>query len=100
LPTGKWRALVAKAKSEGSVTLYSGQAPAVLQNMAAKFKAKYGVSVTINRQSDSVLATQVTAEEGTGKALADIWVSSAKRLVVGGLQNGWVVDAVGPNVFR
>src|SRR6185436_5308294 len=34
------------------------------------------------------------------KAIADIWVSSAKRLVVGGLQNGWVVDAVGPDVFR
>jgi iron(III) transport system substrate-binding protein len=96
----QWQALIAKAKAEGSVTLYTGQAPLVVANMAAKFKDKYGISVNINRQVDNVLAAQVTAEHGTGRHNADIWVSSAKRLVLGALENGWVVDALAPNVFN
>lgn len=100
LSPSQWQALIGKAKAEGSVTLYSGQAPVVLQNMAAKFKDKYGITVSINRQNDNVLAQQVTAEYGTGRHNADIWVSSAKRLVLGALENGWVVDARAPNVFN
>jgi hypothetical protein len=91
--------LVAQAKKEGSVTLYTTQNPVLLADMAAKFKDTYGISVTINRNIDSVLATQVTAEEGTGKALADIWVCASKPLVLGALKNGWVVDAVGPDLY-
>jgi hypothetical protein len=34
----QWQALVAKAKAEGEVAFYSGQAPAVMENMAAKFE--------------------------------------------------------------
>ncbi len=44
----QWAAIVAKAKKEGSVTIYSAQAPTNLQAMAAKFKEKYGISVTVN----------------------------------------------------
>jgi iron(III) transport system substrate-binding protein len=95
-----WRALVAKAKQEGSVTVYSVQVPTGLANMAAAFKAKYGISVTVNRNVDSVLATQIGAEESTGKAVADIWVPSAKPLVLGALKHGWVSDPVGPNFFN
>jgi iron(III) transport system substrate-binding protein len=95
----QWAKIVAQAKSEGSVTLYTPQNPALLADMAAKFKSKYGISVTINRQIDGVLATQVNAEEGSKKAIADIWVSAAKPLVLGSLKNGWVTDAVGPTLF-
>ncbi|HEY3183440.1 MAG TPA: extracellular solute-binding protein [Gaiellaceae bacterium] len=94
-----WKKLVAAAKKEGSVTIYTTQNPVLLADMAAKFKEKYGISVTINRNIDSVLATQVTAEEGSGKAIADIWVCASKPLVLGALKNGWVVDAVGPDLF-
>jgi iron(III) transport system substrate-binding protein len=68
--------------------------------MAEKFKQKYGISVFINRQVDATLATQVTAEIGTGRVVADIWVSSAKRLVIGAHRNGWVADARSPNLFK
>jgi iron(III) transport system substrate-binding protein len=95
----QWKKLVAQAKKEGSVTLYTTQNPVLLADMAAKFKDTYGISVTINRNIDSVLATQVTAEEGSGKALADIWVCASKPLVLGALKNGWVVDAVGPDLY-
>src|SRR2546430_7010944 len=95
----EWKKLIAKAKSEGTVTIYSVQNPAGLQDLANAFKAKYGISVTVNRNVDSVLLSQINAEEGTHKATADIWVPSQKRLVVGAVQNGWVSDAVGPNFF-
>jgi iron(III) transport system substrate-binding protein len=94
-----WKKLIAKAKSEGAVTIYSVQNPAGLQDLANAFKAKYGISVTVNRNVDSVLLSQINTEEGTHKATADIWVPSQKRLVFGAIQNGWVVDAVGPAFF-
>ena len=95
----EWKKLIAKAKSEGSVTIYSVQNPAGLQDLANAFKSKYGISVTVNRNVDSVLLSQINAEEGTKKATADLWVPSQKRLVVGAVQNGWVSDAIGPNFF-
>jgi len=95
-----WKKIVAKAKQEGSVTIYSVQSPTGLQDLANAFKQKYGISVTVNRNVDSVLFSQVNAEEGTGKAIADIWIPSPKRFVYGAVQNGWVVDAVGPNFFN
>lgn len=94
-----WKKLIAQAKSEGAVTIYSVQNPAGLQDLANAFKAKYGISVTVNRNVDSVLLSQISAEESTGKATADIWVPSQKKLVLGSIQNKWVVDAVGPSFF-
>jgi iron(III) transport system substrate-binding protein len=98
-PAAKWAQLVAQAKREGQVTLYSTQNPALLADMAAKFKAKYGITVTINRNIDSVLAQQVTAEFGSGRRTADVWVAASKPLVLGAIKNGWLVDAVGPNLY-
>ena len=67
--------------------------------MAAAFKAQYGITVTVNRQVDNTLVAQINAEESTGKAVADIWVATAKPYIYGALNNGWVVDAVGPSFF-
>jgi iron(III) transport system substrate-binding protein len=95
-----WKALVAKAKQEGSVTLYSSQDPTTLATFAAKFKERYGITVTWSRQIDSVLAAQVTAEEGTGNAKADMWVIASRPYVLGALRNGWAVNAIGPDLFN
>jgi iron(III) transport system substrate-binding protein len=94
-----WKKLIAQAKSEGSVVLYSVQNPAGLQDLANAFKAKYGINVTVNRNIDSVLQSQIGAEESTHNAIADIWVPSQRRLVFGAIQNHWVVDPVGPHFF-
>jgi iron(III) transport system substrate-binding protein len=96
----QWAQIVAKAKQEGSVTIYSSQHPVLLQNLAAKFKERYGINVTVNRQVDGVTVTQVTAEQSTGNAVADLWVSASKPHVLGALENGWVVQAVGPDFFK
>jgi iron(III) transport system substrate-binding protein len=94
-----WKKLIAQAKSEGSVVLYSVQNPAGLQDLANAFKAKYGITVTINRNIDSVLQSQIGTEESTHNAIADIWVPSQRRLVFGAIQNHWAVDPVGPHFF-
>jgi iron(III) transport system substrate-binding protein len=94
-----WAKLVAKAKSEGTVTIYSTQIPGSLTAFAAAFKAKYGIDVTVNRQADPILLTQVNAEMATNKHLVDLWVNNSKPYVLGALKNGWVADAVGPDFF-
>ncbi len=94
-----WKAIVAKAKAEGSVTIYTIGAPTSYAALAAKFKELYGINVTVNRQVDNTLVAQINAEESTGKAVADVWVATAKPLILGALEHKWVVDAVGPNFF-
>ena len=95
----QWKSVVAKAKQEGSVTVYSSEHPVYLQDLANKFKERYGITVTVNRAVDNVLVTQVTAEHGTGNLKADLWVSASKPQVLGALKNGWVTDAKGPSLF-
>jgi iron(III) transport system substrate-binding protein len=95
-----WRALVGKAKAEGNVTIYTVGAPANYTNLAKKFKELYGIDVIVNRKVDNDLLVQMNAEESTGKAVADIWVAATKGIVLGALNNGWVVDARGPNFFN
>jgi iron(III) transport system substrate-binding protein len=96
----QWKKIVAKAKSEGTVSLYTSHNPTNLAAVAQKFKDKYGISVQVNRNIDSVLATQVTAEEGGAKAVADIWMQASLPYTLGALKNNWVVDAVGPDFFK
>ena len=95
----QWKALVAKAQQEGSVTIYTVSNPTSYANMAAAFKAKYGITVTVNRNVDNAIVAQINAEESTGKAVADIWVATAKPYIYGALNHRWVVDPVGPSFF-
>jgi len=43
----QWAKLVAQAKKEGTVTIYSSQNPITLAVLADNFKKLYGISVTI-----------------------------------------------------
>jgi iron(III) transport system substrate-binding protein len=45
------------------------------------------------------MVTQINAEIGTGKVLADLWVQASKNYVLGALENKWAVDAVGPDLY-
>jgi iron(III) transport system substrate-binding protein len=95
----QWADLVARAKREGSVAIYSSQSPTSLAEFAAKFKARYGITVTVNRQIDTVTVAQVTTEHGSDRHTADVWVVAARPYVLGALKNGWVADARGPALF-
>jgi iron(III) transport system substrate-binding protein len=94
-----WAQLVARAKREGEVTLYTTQIPALVTSMAQGFEKKYGIKVNINRQVDNVLVAQINAGFSANKVQADLWVSNARGYVLGALKNGWVGDAVGPHFF-
>ena len=99
--TSQWAKIVAAAKKEGSVTLYTSQNPALLATTAKDFQAKYGISVTVNRQIDSTLTTQVNAEVTSGNVKDDVLVIASKPLVLGAQkpQNNWAVNAVGPDLY-
>lgn len=96
---GEWAQLVTRAKREGSVAIYSSQSPTSLAELAKAFEAKYGIKVTVNRNIDTVTVAQVTAEHGSGRHTADLWVVAAKPYVLGAIRNGWVTDAKGPSLF-
>ena len=95
----KWAQVIAKAKQEGTVTIYSAQAPQSLADLAAAFKAKYGIEVKVNRQVDSVMVQQVTAEQGSGKPVADLWVQASKNYTLGAVKNKWITAPIGPDFY-
>jgi iron(III) transport system substrate-binding protein len=98
--TAQWNALIARAKREGEVTLYSSHLPANLQRVADAFKARYGITVNFNRQIDSVLASQVTTAMGDNNGKVDIWMQSSRPILLGAIKNKWIVDARGPALFH
>jgi iron(III) transport system substrate-binding protein len=97
----QWARITAAAKREGEVTIYSSQNPLYLADFAKAVEQKYGIKVTINRNIDSVLTQQLTAEYGAGNVKADIFIVATKATVLGAHQpqNRWAVDAVGPALY-
>jgi iron(III) transport system substrate-binding protein len=98
-PAAKWKKIVAAAKKEGKVVLYTSQNPASLAVMADDFKKKYGISVTINRNIDNVLTSQVGNEISSGKHTADILTIASRGTVIAAQRQGWSVPAVGPDLY-
>jgi iron(III) transport system substrate-binding protein len=97
----QWAKIVAAAKREGAVTLYTSQNPAFLAETAKAFQAKYGISVTVNRQIDSVLTQQISSEESAHKLNDDVLVIASLPVVYGMQkpENKWIADAVGPALY-
>jgi iron(III) transport system substrate-binding protein len=100
-PPARWAQIVAAAKREGAVTIYSSQNPIYLADFAKKFEERYGIKVTVNRQIDSVLVQQLTAEHGAGRVNGDIYITATKAHLLGAQQsqNRWATDAVGPALY-
>jgi iron(III) transport system substrate-binding protein len=97
----QWAKIVAAAKKEGSVTLYTSQNPLFLADTAKAFETRYGIKLTVNRNIDSVLTQQVSAEQSTHKVNADVLVIASKPLVLA-IQKpskAWAVNAVGPDLY-
>jgi len=73
-----WDSIVEAAKKEGEVTIYSGQATELLDEVKQGFEKTYpGVKVNIVRALDSELAVKVEAESKTGNGVADVFVSTS-----------------------
>jgi iron(III) transport system substrate-binding protein len=89
--------IVAKAKQEGKVTIYSSQGLDVLNDLAAKFKAKYGITLEVVRGIDSELIPKVEAEEKTGNRTADVFAFASTQWGVDNAAKGAFVAPVGPS---
>ena len=67
-----WDTVIADAKKEGSVTIYSSQGLDQLEDLGKRFEDEYGIEVTVVRDIDVTLQTTIDAEAKTGKAVADV----------------------------
>jgi iron(III) transport system substrate-binding protein len=91
-----WDAVVAAAKKEGKVTIYSSQGLDQLNDMAKRFKDQYGITVDVVRGIDSDLIPKVEAENQTGKGIADVFAQASAPWSVDKAAKGWFVKPVGP----
>ena len=94
--TAAWDAIVAKAKQEGNVTIYSSQGLDVLNDLAAKFKDTYGITLQVVRGIDSELIPKVDAENQTGKNVADVFAFASAQWGVDNAAKGMFVAPAGP----
>jgi iron(III) transport system substrate-binding protein len=73
-------ALIAAAKAEGRVVLYSGDTEDVLKLEADKFKAKYGIQVDYVRALTEQLVIRMTTEFDSGVHQADFYHASGEEI--------------------
>lgn len=93
----EWQKIVDAAKSEGGVTIYSAQGLKQLNDVGARFKAKYGIEVQVVRAVESDLFPKVDIEHETGKGIADILVTSSLPTLLVQEKKGYMVPVVGPS---
>ena len=96
LAEGGWDEVVAAAQEEGSVTIYSSQGSAQLEDFAAGFKDEYGINVEIVRDIDATLAPRIDAELRTGKPVADVLISSTETLQQQHSEAGAFAEPIAP----
>jgi iron(III) transport system substrate-binding protein len=92
----EWEEIVAAAKEEGSVTIYSSQGLDQLNAMGEAFKEEYGISVEVVRAIDSDQLAKVEAEHDTGNGVADVLAQATGAWSVEKAAAGWFTPFVGP----
>lgn len=79
----KWETTLAKAKKEGTVTIYTLWAPNVRTALNENFKKKYGISLEFSSFSRAEeLAAKVQREQSAGLYIADVFGCSNSSLLV------------------
>ena len=74
-----WDSVIAGAKKEGVVTLYSGLVGTAAKAVAAAFQAKYGIRVEILEVRASELRERVRTESVANRVLVDtMWTSAVQ----------------------
>lgn len=78
---GDWDGIVAAAKDEGSLTLYTSAGTAPSEALVRGFENKYGIDVTLVRGIDSELLPKVETELGINRGIADVFITSDQTWV-------------------
>lgn len=87
--TGGLDAIVAAAKDEGKLTWYSGYTPGKNKEVAAAFKAKYGIEVETLRLASADLTQRYPAEVDAGAVVADVLLEVNPFFMKDGADKGW-----------
>ncbi len=93
-----WQKVVEAAKKEGAVTIYSSQPVEQLNDLAARFKAKYGIPVRAVRALAAASWPKIDVEFKIGNGDgADIIVASDRVSFQQRSPKGYAVPVKGPN---
>lgn len=93
----EWQKVVDAAKAEGTVTLYSSQGLKQLNDMAERFKAKYGIDVQIVRGVETDFVPKLDVEFNSGKGIADVVVQTSLITLADQEAKGYYVPVIGPS---
>ena len=93
-----WDDVIAKAKAEGAVTIYSSQGLDQLNDLADRFKKEYGITVTVVRDIDGNLQAKAQAEHDTNKGIGDVIVQATAAWDIAQSDAGFFTKFVGPAV--
>ena len=93
-------AVIAKAKSEGTVVWYAGFGATDLSPIGDAFTKQYGITVQIVAQPGSELETKVSAAEQSGSEQADVITAAYSPFFTTGFTSGVVkpITASLPNI--
>ncbi|MFJ6095796.1 ABC transporter substrate-binding protein [Williamsia muralis] len=95
---GNWDEVVAAAKEEGSVVLYSTQHPENLEKLKVAFQQKYpDIALEFVRGTDVEMNPRVETENRTGKGTADVHMVSDPAWITNAADSGsYSTEIVGP----
>jgi iron(III) transport system substrate-binding protein len=96
-PGTNWAQIVEAAKKEGTVTIYSGQGLDQLNDLAARFKKQYGITVQVVRAVDAELLPKVDTEFNTGRGIAGVFITADLGVAKDRHAKGYLVAPVGPS---
>ncbi|MFC8042019.1 ABC transporter substrate-binding protein [Nocardia sp. NPDC057353] len=97
--SGSWDDVVAAARAEGSVYLYSTQHPDNLAKLKAAFEQQYpGITLEFTRGTDVEINPRVETENRTGRGTADVHMTSDPVWTATAAESGsYSVEPVGPS---
>ncbi len=78
----KWKSILATARQEGTITIFSSSGPQVRTEVANAFKAKYGIGIEYVSARPPELAQKVTTERRGGIYAADVFIGGSTLQVV------------------
>ncbi|RVH31744.1 ABC transporter substrate-binding protein [Sinorhizobium meliloti] len=103
VPTGypaDYADLIAKAKEEGTVSVYTSTDAAQSQKLQDGFTKRYGIKIAYNDLGTNGTYNQVISEAAAGQTTADVVWSSAMDLQMTLVQDGYASEYASPEAGK
>jgi iron(III) transport system substrate-binding protein len=82
--------MIAAAKADGSLTVYTGTSAAALKADAAAFEKAYGIKVTYTQMTSGPLGARVDQELRSGRMLPDVVISADTATLYRWVAGGYI----------